>query len=111
MGWGRARRGGGGGGAPPRPGGRRGGRGARRGPGLPGRPPALLARRSLALAAACFVALVGALALILPGDEGAPPAYATVSLDAKARASGSATAWLDEVPAGTRIRLETPGLP
>lgn len=76
-----------------------------------GRRPALLARRSLALAAACFVALVAALALILPGDEGGAPAYATVSLDAKARASGSAMAWLDEVPAGTRIRLETQGLP
>jgi anti-sigma-K factor RskA len=76
-----------------------------------GRRPALLARRSLALAAACLVALVVALALILPGDEGGPAAYATVSLDAKARASGSATAWLDEVPAGTRIRLETRGLP
>jgi anti-sigma-K factor RskA len=89
---------------------RRAGRSTRR-PALFGRRPALLARRSLALAAACFVALVAALALILTGDEGGPPAYATVSLDAKARASGSATAWLDEVPAGTRIRLETRGLP
>jgi anti-sigma-K factor RskA len=76
------------------------------------RRPVLRARRSLALAAASMVALVVALALILPGgDEGGTAAYATVSLDAKARGSGSATAWLDEVPAGTRIRLETRGLP
>jgi anti-sigma-K factor RskA/putative zinc finger protein len=80
-------------------------------PALFGRDPGLLARRSLALAAAGFVALVAALALILPGDEGRPAAYATVSFDAKARGSGSAMAWLDEVPAGTRIRLETRGLP
>lgn len=88
---------------------RRAGRSTRR-PAPSGPPPALLARRSLALAAACLVALVVALALILPGDEGAP-AYATVSLDAKARGAGSATAWLDSVPSGTRIRLETRGLP
>ena len=102
----RERREEGAGGAPER----RAGRSTRR-PALFGRRPGLLARRSLALAAACFVALVAALALILTGDEGGPPAYATVSLDPKARASGSATAWLDEVPAGTRIRLETRGLP
>ena len=109
----RERREEGAGGAPERRTGRRARRPALFGrrPALFGRRPALLARRSLALAAACFVALVAALALILPGDEGAPPAYATVLLDAKARASGSATAWLDEVPAGTRIRLETRGLP
>jgi hypothetical protein len=94
---------------------RRAGRPARFGrrPALFGRRPGLLARRSLALAAACLVALVAALALILPGggDEGGTAAYATVSLDAKARGSGSATAWLDQVPAGTRIRLEARGLP
>jgi anti-sigma-K factor RskA len=110
----RERREEGAGGAPERGAGRAAERGMRRRarrPALFGRRPALLARRSLALAAACFVALVAALALILPGDEGGPAAYATVSLDAKARSSGSAMAWLDEVPAGTRIRLETRGLP
>jgi anti-sigma-K factor RskA len=92
---------------------RRGGRFGRRSAAPSGRRPALLARRSLALAAACLVALVVALALILPGggDEGGTAAYASVSLDAKARGSGSATAWLDDVPEGTRIRLETRGLP
>jgi anti-sigma-K factor RskA len=80
---------------------------------LVGRRPALLARRWLAPAAAGLVALVVALALVVPGgdDEGGPAAYASVSLDAKARGPGSATAWLDQVPAGTQIRLETRGLP
>jgi anti-sigma-K factor RskA len=81
----------------------RGGRSTRR--------PALL-RRPLALAAACLVAVVVALALVLPGgDEDGTAAYASVSLDPKAGGAGSATAWLDEVPAGTSIRLETRGLP
>ena len=39
------------------------------------------------------------------------PAYASVSLEARAGGSASATAWLDQVPAGTRIRLESSGLP
>jgi anti-sigma-K factor RskA len=91
---------------------RRAGRSTRR-PAPFGLPPALLARRSLALAAACLLALAVALALVLPGgdDEGGTAAYASVSLDAKARGAGSATAWLDAVPAGTSIRLETGGLP
>ena len=72
---------------------------------------ALPGRRPLAVAAACLVALVVALALVLPGgDEDGTAAYATVSLDPRAGGAGSATAWLDEVPAGTRIRLETRGL-
>jgi Anti-sigma-K factor rskA/Putative zinc-finger len=72
-----------------------------------------LARRPLAVAAACLVALAVALAVILPlgGDEGDSPAYASVSLDARPGGAGSATAWLGQVPAGTRIRLETRGLP
>ena len=82
---------------------RRAGRSTRR--------PALLGRRPLALAAACLIALAVALALVLPGgDEDGTAAYATVSLDSRADGTG-ATAWLDEVPAGTRIRLETWGLP
>jgi anti-sigma-K factor RskA len=89
---------------------RRAGRSTRR-PALLGG--ARLARRPLAVAAACVVALAVALAVILPlgGDEGGSPAYASVSLDPRAGGAGSATAWLDQVPAGTRIRLETRGLP
>jgi Anti-sigma-K factor rskA/Putative zinc-finger len=95
----RERREEGAGGAPER----RGGRRVRR---------PLLPARALALAAACMVALVAALALVLPGDEeGGTAAYATVSLDPRAGTAGSATAWLDDVPAGTRIRLETHDLP
>jgi anti-sigma-K factor RskA len=76
------------------------------------RRPALLGGRPLAVAAACLIALVVALALVLPGgDEDGTAAYATVSLDPRAGGTGAATAWLDEVPAGTRIRLETRGLP
>jgi anti-sigma-K factor RskA len=76
------------------------------------RRPALLGGRPLAVAAACLIALVVALALVLPGgDEDGTAAYATVSLDPRAGGAGAATAWLDEVPAGTRIRLETRGLP
>jgi anti-sigma-K factor RskA len=75
------------------------------------RRPALLGGRPLAVAAACLIALVVALALVLPGgDEDGTAAYATVSLDPRAGGTGAATAWLDEVPAGTRIRLETRGL-
>jgi anti-sigma-K factor RskA len=94
----RERREEGAGGAP----GRRAGRRARR--------PALLGRRPLAVAAACLIALAVALALIVPGDDDGTAAYATVSLDPRAGGAGSATAWLDDVPAGTRIRLETRGL-
>jgi anti-sigma-K factor RskA len=91
---------------------RRAGRTTRR-PALFGGRPARLARRPLAVAVACLLALVVALALVLPGggDEGGTPAYASVSLDSKAGGSASATAWLDEVPAGTGIRLEARGLP
>lgn len=93
--------------------GRRAGRSTRRPALLGGARPARLARRPLAVAAACVVALAVALAVILPlgGDEDGSPAYASVSLDARAGGAGSATAWLDQVPAGTRIRLETRGLP
>jgi anti-sigma-K factor RskA len=92
---------------------RRGGRFGRRSAARSGRRPALLARSPLALAAAGLTALVLALALVLPlgGDGGEKPAYASVSLDAKAGATASATAALGEVAAGTRIRLETRGLP
>jgi anti-sigma-K factor RskA len=73
---------------------------------------ALPGRRPLAVAAACLVALIVALALVLPGgDEDGSAAYATVSLDPRAGGAGSATAWVNAVPAGTRIRLESRGLP
>ena len=76
------------------------------------RPLALPGRRPLAVAAACLIALIVALALVLPGeDDDGTAAYASVSLDPRAGGAGSATAWLDEAPAGTRIRLETLGLP
>jgi anti-sigma-K factor RskA len=72
---------------------------------------ALPGRRPLAVAAACLIALVVTLALFLPGgDEDGTAAYASVSLAPRAGGAGSATALLDEVPAGTRIRLETRGL-
>jgi hypothetical protein len=101
----RERREGGAGGAS----GRRAGRPTRR-PALLGRPPGSL-RRPVAVAAACLIALVVALALVLPGgDDDGTAAYATVSLDPSAGGAGAATAWLDEAPAGTRIRLETRGL-
>jgi anti-sigma-K factor RskA len=92
---------------------RLGGRFGRRSTTPAGRRPALLAPRPLAIAAASLVALVLALALLLPlgGDDGGAPAYASVSLDPMAGGSASATAELGEVPAGTRIRLETRGLP
>ena len=68
--------------------------------------------RRLVVAAAGLVALVVALALVVPGDEDGAPAYASVSLEAMGGGSGaSATAELDVVPAGTRIRLETRDLP
>jgi anti-sigma-K factor RskA len=96
----RERREEGAGGAP----GRRAGRSTRR--------PALPVRRPLAVAAASLIALVVALALVLPGgDEDGTAAYASVSLDPRAGSAGSATALLDKVPAGTRIRLQTRGLP
>jgi anti-sigma-K factor RskA len=71
-----------------------------------------LAHRSLALAAACVLALAVAFGVVLAvgGGDDEAPAYARVSLDATVAGSGSATAELDEVPAGTRIRLETRGL-
>jgi anti-sigma-K factor RskA len=78
----------------------------------PGRGPAPLARRPLALVAACVVALAVAFGVVLAvedGDDGSP-AYASVSLEATVAGSGSATAELDAVPAGTRIRLEAGGL-
>ena len=71
-----------------------------------------LAHRPLALAAACVVALAIAFGVLLAvdGGEDGAPAYGSVSLDATVAGSGSATAELGEVPAGTRIRLETRGL-
>ncbi len=78
-------------------------------PGAASGAPAL--RRALAVAAAALLALVVALTLLVPGDEGGATAYASVWLNPRASASGSATAQLDDVPAGTRIRLEARGLP
>ncbi|MEA2376386.1 MAG: hypothetical protein QOK00_3735 [Thermoleophilaceae bacterium] len=67
--------------------------------------------RLAGLAAACVVAAVLAVVL-LAEDEQAPRAYASARL---APVSGSspavATAWADDVPAGTRVRLRARGLP
>jgi anti-sigma-K factor RskA len=73
-------------------------------------PPARL-RPALPVAAAALVALLVALAVLLPsdgGDEGSS-AYANVRLSGPAGAAASAD--LAQVPAGTRIRLTTTGLP
>jgi hypothetical protein len=74
----------------------------------------LLRRRPLvALAAAGAAALAAALAIALPlgGDDG-EQAYASVALRGLADAQDAwASAALDSVPAGTRIRLEAHGLP
>jgi anti-sigma-K factor RskA len=77
------------------------------------RPRRGLARRPIALAAAAVAALLIALAVWLPlgGDE-EETAYASVRLGAVAAApDATASAELAEVRAGTRIRLETRGLP
>jgi Anti-sigma-K factor rskA/Putative zinc-finger len=66
-------------------------------------------RRPLAVAAAGLVALVVALTLLLPSDERG--AYASASLDPMAGGSGSATAQIGQVSAGTGIRLQARGLP
>jgi anti-sigma-K factor RskA len=76
------------------------------------RRPAWLGRRPLALAAVFVLALAvafGVLLAVTDGEDGGP-AYASVSLGATAAGSGSATAELGAVPAGTHIRLETRGL-
>jgi anti-sigma-K factor RskA len=89
-------------------------RAAARRPRLAGRRPTLLARRPLAVAAAGLAVLALALLVVLPlgDDEGGAPAYASVSLGAAGGASeASARAELGQVPAGTRIRLVTNGLP
>jgi anti-sigma-K factor RskA len=71
-------------------------------------------RRLVAFAAAGVAAIALALALLWPvGGENGEPAYASVSLGglAGAPAKATATAALEEVPAGTRIQLEAAGLP
>jgi hypothetical protein len=73
------------------------------------RRPAAIRRGPLAVAAAGLVALVVALTLLQPGDEGG--AYASAALDPMAGGSGSATAQIGQVPAGTGIRLQARGLP
>jgi anti-sigma-K factor RskA len=73
------------------------------------RRPAAIRRGPLAVAAAGLVALVVALTLLLPSDERG--AYASASLDPMAGGSGSATAQIGQVSAGTGIRLQARGLP
>jgi anti-sigma-K factor RskA len=67
-------------------------------------------RRAIAVAAAVLAACAVALAVVLPlGSGGGESAYASVKLAGPGDAS--ATASLANVPAGTRIRLRTRGLP
>jgi anti-sigma-K factor RskA len=70
-------------------------------------------RRLAVLGAAGLAAIALALALLWPvGGENGEPAYANVSLGGLAAApNAAASAELQEVPAGTRIRLEAHGLP
>jgi anti-sigma-K factor RskA len=67
--------------------------------------------RIAALAATCAAAVV--LALVIFGeDEQSSHAYASAQLAPLTGASkASATAWADDVPAGTRVRLRARGLP
>jgi anti-sigma-K factor RskA len=70
--------------------------------------------RRLALAGAGLAALVLALAIAWPfgGDGGEREAYASAELGGLAPAAqAGANAWVAEVPAGTRVRLEARGLP
>jgi hypothetical protein len=73
--------------------------------------PRLGVPRFAALAAACAAAVV--LALVALGeDEEDSHAYASARLaPVSDQYRGSATAWADDVPAGTRVRLRARGLP
>ena len=77
------------------------------------RPRRLGARAALAGAALALAAI--ALAIAWPfggGDRGGNSAYASVQLGGVAPAGDAgAMAWLAEVPAGTKVRLEASGLP
>jgi anti-sigma-K factor RskA len=67
--------------------------------------------RLAALAAACAAAAVLAL-VVLGEDEQDSPAYASATLAPLATGSNaSALAWAEEVPAGTRVKLNARGLP
>jgi anti-sigma-K factor RskA len=64
------------------------------------------------LVAACAAAAVLAIVLIGGSDDEGSTAYAWAELDPVAAGSGAAgSAWVDEVPAGTRVRLRASGLP
>ena len=67
--------------------------------------------RLAALGAACAAAIVLALVLF-GGDEEDSGAYASAKLaPVVADSAATATAWADDVPAGTRVRLRARGLP
>jgi hypothetical protein len=74
------------------------------------RRPALPLRRLAALGAACAAAVV--LAVVLIGGEGeSSHAYASARLaPLEPSTRAVATAWADDVPAGTRVRLRARGL-
>jgi anti-sigma-K factor RskA len=67
--------------------------------------------RVAALAAACAATVVLALVVLTEDEEGSH-AYASAKLTpVTARSDADATAWVDAVPAGTRVRLHARGLP
>jgi anti-sigma-K factor RskA len=68
-------------------------------------------RRLAALGATCVAIAVLAL-VVLGGDEEGSHAYASAKLAPLAATStAGATAWAEDVPAGTRVRLRARGLP
>jgi anti-sigma-K factor RskA len=73
------------------------------------RPRRRLVPRLAAVAAALAAAVVLAVVLVGDGDEGSR-AYATASLEPVAQARAAGEAWVSEVPAGTRVRLDAWGL-
>jgi anti-sigma-K factor RskA len=67
--------------------------------------------RVAALAAACAATVVLALVLLTEDEQGSH-AYASAKLAPVAASSQAwATAWADDIPAGTRVRLRARGLP
>jgi anti-sigma-K factor RskA len=82
----------------------------RRGRARSGRRAAFTVPRIAAFAAACAAAV--AIAVVWSGDGEDGHAYASAKLAPLARGSdAAATAWVAEVPAGTRVRLRARGLP
>ncbi len=76
------------------------------------RRPAFTLPRLAGLVAACAAAVVLALVWLGGDDETTSTAYASASLaPVGGDSSAAGTAWADDVPAGTRVRLRARGLP